>query len=570
MKRVTRPRPSIPVELAEDTTTRSLESVLPVWVRGYRKAWLRPDVIAGVIVWSVVVPQAVAYAQIAGLPPSAGLVAAPGALVAYALIGTSRSLVVSATTATSALSAAAVAPLADGDATRFAALSAALALVAGAVLVGAGAFRLGGVMDLVSKPVMTGFLFGLGLTVTLGQLPDLLGLEPGTGDFFEKLWELISDLGDAHGSTVAVGLASVVALVGLRRFAPSLPGTLVVLVGSIVVSLVFDLSGRGVEVIGDLPSAFPTAEWPEFSLQDAAELLPAALGVMIVSAEAVGVARSIASAEGYAVDTNRDLIALGASNLAAGLSHGFVQSGGASQTMAADRAGGKTQVSQLVAAVLILATGLFLAPLFEDLPQATLAAIVIVAISGFFRADEIVRIGRLRESAAVLSLVALVGVLLFGVLPGLLLAAGLSLAIVIQRLSRPSYGTLGRDPASGVWGRIDRHPNLQTRPGVVVARVDGPLFYANAAPVKDWVGGIGADDPSIRVVVLDLSGSDDLDVGTLDMLTELADEFAARGVELRFAAVRAPVLRLLGLAGLAEHAFPSLDAAATPPATHGG
>jgi len=288
------------------------------------------------------VPQAVAYAQIAGLPPSAGLVAAPGALVAYALLGTSRSLIVSATTATSALSTAAVAPLADGDAERFAAMSAALALIAAVVLIVAGAFRLGGVMDLVSKPVMTGFLFGLGLTVTLAQLPALLGIPAGTGGFFEKLWDLVSDLDDADRWTVAVGLASVILLVGLRRFRPGVPGSLVVLVLSTAASWAFDLSGHGVEVVGELPSAFPSVAWPDFAWQDAVDLLPAAFGVMIVSAEAVGVGRTIASSQGYVVDTNRDLIALGGSNLLAGLSPGFVQSGGASQTMAAERAGGKT------------------------------------------------------------------------------------------------------------------------------------------------------------------------------------------------------------------------------------
>lgn len=518
---------------------------------------------AGVIVWSVVVPQAVAYAQIAGLPPSAGLVAAPGALVAYALLGTSRSLIVSATTATSALSAAAVAPLADGDGARFAALSAALALIAAVVLIVAGAFRLGGVMDLVSKPVMTGFLFGLGLTVTLAQLPALLGIPAGTGGFFEKLWDLVSDLGDADRWTAAVGLASVILLVGLRRFRPGVPGSLVVLVLSTAVSWAFDLSGHGVEVVGELPSAFPSAAWPDFSWQDAVDLLPAAFGVMIVSAEAVGVGRTIASSQGYVVDTNRDLIALGGSNLLAGLSPGFVQSGGASQTMAAERAGGKTQLVSLVAAVLVLATGLFLAPLFENLPQAALAAIVIVAIAGFFRVDEIARFGRLRQSAAVLSLVALVGVLFFGVLPGLLVAAGLSLALVIKRLSRPSVGILGRDPESGVWGRIDRHADLRTTPGVVVVRVDGPLFYANTAAVKDRLTAMAASDPDLQVVALDLAGNSDVDVETLDMLAELAHELEGRGVDLRLAAVRTPVLRLLGRAGLAGHVAPTLDEAAT-------
>jgi len=362
-----------------------------------------------------------------------------------------------------------------------------------------------------------------------------------------------------------IGLGSVVLLVGLRRLAPAVPGTLVVLVLSIAVSALFDLSSHGVDVVGNLPSAFPSPAWPDISWSDAADLLPVAFGVMIVgSAEALGVARSISSSQGYVVDTNRELVALGGSNLLAGLSPGFVQSGGASQTMAAKGAGGTTQLASLVAAGLTLLTGAFLAPLFEDLPQATLAAIVVVAVAGFFRIDEIARFGRLRRSAVLVSLVALVGVLLFGVLPGLLIAAGLSLAVVIKRLSRPSVGILGRDPETGAWVRIDRHTDVQTKPGVIVCRVDGPLFYANAAQVKERLTTLAAADPDLRVVVLDLSGSPDLDVESLDMLTELEHELSNRGAELRLASPRAPVLRLLGRAGLAEHVAPTLDAATRP------
>ena len=285
---------------------------MPAWLRSYDRGWLSHDLVAGLIVWGVVTPQAVAYAQIAGLPPSAGLAAAPGALIAYALLGTSRTLVVSATTATSALSAAAVGPLADDDMARFAALSAGLAVVVAVVLVAAGALRLGGVMDLVSKPVMTGFLFGLGLTVALGQLSKLLGVEGTSGKFFEQLWDLLGDLGDTDGWTLVVGAASVAALVAFRRFAPTLPGMLIVLALAIVVSKLLDLSARGVDVVGELPSAFPDPAVPDISWDDVVDLLPAALGMLIVSAEAASVSRGIARAQGYDVDPNRDLIALGA------------------------------------------------------------------------------------------------------------------------------------------------------------------------------------------------------------------------------------------------------------------
>jgi high affinity sulfate transporter 1 len=535
-------------------------SVLPGWLRSYRRAWLAHDLVAGVIVWGVVTPQAVAYAQIAGLPPSAGLAAAPGALLAYALLGTSRTLVVSATTATSALSAAAVGPLADDDVARFAALSAGLAAVVAVVLVVAGALRVGGVMDLVSKPVMTGFLFGLGLTVALGQLSKLFGVEGTSGKFFEQLWDLLGDLDDTHGWTLVVGAASVVALVAFRRLGPKLPGMLIVLALAIVVSKLLDLSGRGVDVVGELPSALPDPAVPDISWDDVVDLLPAALGMLIVSAEAASVSRGIARAQGYDIDPNRDLIALGASNGLAGLSSGFVQSGGASQTLAAEQAGGKTQLTSVVAAGLILVTGAFLTGLFEDLPQATLGAIVIVAISGFWRVDELARFARLRTSAIVFALVALGGVLLLGILPGLVVAALLSLVSLIQLLSRPSAGALGRDPATGAWGRTDRHPDWQAPPGVVAARVDGPLFYANTAVVETRLLALVAEAGTPpEALVLDLGGSTDLDVQSLDMLAELADRLAADGIELRLAGVRAPAFERLRRRGL----VPRLHVAAT-------
>jgi sulfate permease, SulP family len=538
--------------------------VLPAWLRGYRRDWFGSDLVAGLIIWSVVTPQAVAYAQIAGLPPQAGLVAAPGALLGYALLGSSRTLVVSATTATAALSAAAVGPLADGDAARFAALSAALALVAAVVFAGSGLLRLGGITDLISKPVLTGFLFGLGLFIAVGQLPALFGVEAGSGDFFEKAWDLLGELGDTHGWTVAVGASSVALLVFLRRSAPALPGTLLVLVLAILVSALLDLEGRGVDVVGELPNALPDPALPDVGWADLDELLPAAIGVMfLATAEGVGVARGLATKEGYSINVNRELYGVGGANLLAGLSSGFVQSGGASQTAAAESAGGKTQLASIIAALLILLTGAVLAPLFEHLPQAALAAIVIVAVAGFFRVDELRRFAAIRRSAIGLALVALAGVLVLGVLPGLLVAAGLSLVLLIHGFSRPAVQVLARDPASGAWIRAGRKPTAETVPGVMVTRVDGPLFYANATSVKEHVLTLveDADEPP-GAVVLELDQSD-IDVESLDMLAELADALEAESAELRLAAVRARVHELLRRSGLAERlrVDPTLDAA---------
>jgi SulP family sulfate permease len=531
--------------------SKAADVAVPSWLRGYRRAWLGPDALAGLIVWSVVTPQAVAYAQIAGLPPEAGLMAAPGALLAYAWLGGSRTLIVSATTATSALSAAAVGPIAHGNAGSFAALSAALALLAAAVLVGAGVLRLGGIADLISKPVMTGFMFGLGLTIAMGQLPGIFGVGSGSGNFFPQLFHLIRHLGSTHLLTLVIGALSVVALVGLKRWAPRIPGTIVVLAAATASSAIFHLPAHGVEVVGHLPSALPHPSVPHVQAHDLVALLPAAFGIMVLSTEAVGVARTLATQDHYSVDANRELIAMGGSNLLSGLSQGFVQSGGASQTAAAEEAGGKSQLTAIIAAGLIVLTGAFLAPVFKDLPEATLSAIVIVAVSGFFRVDELRRFAKLRTSAVTLALVALIGVLAVGVLPGLLIAAALSLMLVVYRLSRPVVGALARNPDTGVWALRERHPEWPEVPATLAVRVEGPLFYANTVHVKERLLELASQaEPRPHEVVLELAESPDLDVETLDALGELVEELSSMQIKLRLVAVRARAADVLGRAGL--------------------
>jgi MFS superfamily sulfate permease-like transporter len=329
----------------------------------------------------------------------------------------------------------------------------------------------------------------------------------------------------------------------------------VVLVLSIALSGLLDVSSHGVAVVGELPSVFPDPSLPDIGWREVADLIPAAFGVMLVSAEGIGVSRALAASGRYRVDTNRDLVALGGSNLLAGLSQGFVEVGGSSQTAAVVRAGSKTQLASLFGAALVLLTGLFLAPFFEQLPEATLGAIVLVAVAGFFRVDELRRFASIRRSAFILSLVALValvGVLVLGILSGLVVAAGLSLIAVVKRLSRPEIGTLGLDPATRAWGRIDRHPGWKSDPKVPVVRVDGPLFYANAAALKEYVLELANETkPRPRAVVLDLGEDHDLDLETHDMLADLEAALSADGIELRLAAVRAPAKALLERSGLA-------------------
>jgi MFS superfamily sulfate permease-like transporter len=341
-----------------------------------------------------------------------------------------------------------VAPLADGDVGRFAALSAALAIVTAIVLVVAGKLRLGAIADLVSKPVMTGFMFGLGLTIAIQQVPSVVGLDGADGTFFDRLGALARHLDDVDGTTAAVGVASIVLLVASRRALPRLPAPLIVLALAIAVSAVFDLRHHGVETVGEIPRALPDPAVPDVSATDVVALIAPAFGVLVLTAESIGVARALAAAQGARVNPNRDLVALGAANLLGGLSSGFVQSGGASQTAAADEAGGKTQLTAAVCAVLILLTGAFLGPVFTDLPQATLAAVVIVAVAGFWDVAELRRYARIRTSALVFAGLALVGVLGLGVLQGLIVTAGLTLLYLIRGLARTTVEPLVRDRAA--------------------------------------------------------------------------------------------------------------------------
>jgi sulfate permease, SulP family len=527
--------------------------LVPAWMTNYERSWLRYDVVAGLVIWSVVTPQAVAYAQIAGLPAQAGLMAAPGALIGYALLGTSRQLVVSATTATSAVSAATVGPLAHGDTASFAALSAALAIVTAIVLIAAGLLHLGAIADLVSKPVMTGFLFGLGLTISIAQLPSVFGVAPGHGNFFPQLRQLIDHLDTIHWATLVVGASSAAVLALGRRAAPKLPWTLVVLVASIVVSALLSLDDHGVAIVGHIPHALPDLSVPHVGAHEIGELVAPAIGVLVLSAEAAGVARQLAIEHDYQVDPNRDLVAMGAGNLLAGLSSGFVQSGGASQTAAADGAGGRSQLATLICAGLVLLTGALLAPLFKDLPEAALAAIVVVAVSGFYDIAALVRFARLRRSAIVFAILALAGVLALGVLQGLVVTAALSLIYVVQRISRPSLGLLARDPEGSVWGRVERHPDWEPPDGVLVIRSDGPLLYPNADTLRRYViEQVSLSVPHPAAVVLDMSRSAALDVQSVDTIGQLAHQLDQQGIALRLADVSTPVAEILVRAGVAS------------------
>jgi high affinity sulfate transporter 1 len=514
-------------------------------LRGYDTGWLRGDVVAGLTVWAVLVPEALAYASIAGVSPVVGLYAAPGALLLYAAFGSSRHLVVGPMSATAALSAAAVADVAMPNSAGFVAHTAALAITTGLIALVAGLLRLGFLASFISEPVLKGFIIGLALTIVAGQLPDLFGVEGRGGNFFEKLWHLLSDLDQTSVTTLAVGLASLAMVLGLRRFAPAVPGSLVaVLVGIAAVGLL-DLDAHGVEIVGQIDSGLPALGIPDVAAADYLALAPAAAGVMLVGfAEGLGAAKTYAARHHYEVDADRELLGLGAANLGSGLSSGMVVNGSLSKTAVNGSAGARSQVSGLVVAALTILTLLFLTGLFENLPQATRAAVVIAAVIELVDFPALATLYRIatRELRGIYGIAArpdfiaavaaLAGVLVFDTLPGLFIGIVVSLLLLLYRASRPHVAVLGQVPGTpGQYGDIQRHPGNELEPGIALLRVEGGLFFANADTVRAAVRAHAAE-PGTRAVVLDAETAPFIDVSAARMLVQVTDDLRRLGVEL--------------------------------------
>ncbi|MFF1274129.1 SulP family inorganic anion transporter [Streptomyces marokkonensis] len=515
-------------------------------LRGYRREWLGRDALAAVTVWAVLVPEALAYATIAGVPPVVGLYAAPAALILYAAFGSSRHLVTGPMAATAALSAAVVGEAAGGSSTDFAATTAALAVTVGLAALLAGLLRLGFLASFISEPVLKGFIVGLAMTIIAGQLPKLFGVEGGSGNYFEKVRVLIGDLGATSGLTLLVGLTGLVLILVLRRVARAVPGSLIAVALGIAVSAVFDLADHGVDVVGAIDTGLPSFGFPDVSADDFGDLAAGGVGVLLVAfAEGLGAAKTYAARGHYEVDANRELIGLGAAGLGAGLSSGMVVNGSLSKTAVNWSAGARTQLSGVLVAALTVVTLLFLTGLFEQLPEAVLAAVVIAAVVELVDIRSLValhrvftrRLGQAYGVAArpdfIASVAAMLGVMVFDTLPGLFIGIGVSLLLLLYRSSRPVISELGQLPGNGHFAALDRHSESRRIPGVVVLRVEAGIYFANAERIRSVVRR-GART-GVTAVVIDAETVPFVDVSAVRMLDDLAEELESLGVRLLLA-----------------------------------
>jgi sulfate permease, SulP family len=514
-------------------------------LKGYQSSWLSGDFIAGLTVWAVLVPEALAYARIAGVSPVMGLYAVPPALILYALFGSSRHLVIGPSSATAAVSAAVVGVLVSQGDEKYLAMTAALAIVVGLLALAARLLRLGFLVNFISEPVLKGFIIGLALTIIAGQLPDLFGVEKGSGDFFEKTYDLFTHLDDTNGWTLLVGLVCLGAIFGLREKAPLLPASLVAVAIGLGAVVVFGLDDKGVAIIGNIDSGAPTLGLPSgVAGSDFLDLAPGAVGVLVIGfAEGLAAAKSYALKNGYRIDANRELIGLGTANLGAGLSNGIVVNGSLSKTAVNGGAGAKSQVSGLIVAGFTVVTYLFLTGLFENLPDATLAAIVIAAVVELVDIPSLIRLYDIRSTLAasvlgpaaradfIAAAAALLGVLLFDTLPGLFLGITISYLLLVFRAYRPRIAVLGRVPGSGQYADVTNHPENEQVPGVLVVRVESGLFFANADNVREEIERLATQD-GLKAVVLDAETVPSVDLTAVGALLELHEALRRNGISL--------------------------------------
>lgn len=548
--------------------TRTLEQVAPGVgaARSYRRAWLRSDLVAGLVLAAILVPQGMAYAELAGLPAVTGLYTTIGCLVGYAIFGPSRVLVLGPDSSVSPLIFAAIIPLGATDDPQTAiALAGMLALLVGLIEIALGIGKLGFVADLLSSEVQVGYMNGLAITIIVGQLPKLFGFSTDADSFFDEIRAFVDHLDATEWAALAVGVGVLAVLLGLPKLTTKVPAVLVGVVGATTVSALFGLSDE-IATVGTLPSGFPRPELPWTQLSDVGPLLIAAVGITLVSlTDTIATSAAFAAKRGDEVDPNQEMVGIGAANLAAGMVQGFAVSTSGSRTAVAEQSGAKSQLTGLVGAGIVTVLVLFLNGLLADLPQSALAAVVIAAALSLLDIGALLRYWKVRRSAVLLSIVASLGVILLGVLEGIVVAIFLAVLLFFRRSWWPHGAVLGEVEDLDGWHSVDVHPDARELPGVVVYRWEAPLFFANAGAFRRQVRHL-ARERRPRWIIVQCEAITDVDVTAAGMLEQVDRELNADGVHMVFVELRSRLQALIQRYGLYEtldrdHFYPSIDVA---------
>jgi high affinity sulfate transporter 1 len=532
----------------------------------YPKRDLRRDAVAGVTVAALAIPSAMAYAELAGLSPVAGLYALLLPVIAYVVLGSSRQIVLGPEGALSLLLATSLAPIATGN--DYAALAAMVAVLVGGIAILARVLRFGWISDYFSRAVLVGYLHGVAVVLIVGQLGKFFGMSIEAQDPLPQLREFFDEISTVDGLTAAVGIVSLGALLLLRWKAPRVPGALVVVVGAIVVSAIVDLEGQGVAVVGSIPSGLPSLSWPSVGIGKVFELLPVAFGIFAVGfADQILTARSFAGRHDQHVDANQELLAFGAANLAAGVTQAFPVGASGSRTAVNDQMGARTQIVGIVSAAVVVVVLLFVTAPFEILPKATLGAVIIGAAIGLIDPAAWRGLARTGRSQVIIAAVTFAGVVIVGVLEALLVAVALSIVDVVARSAKPHDAVLGYVDRLGRYANVTFHPSARVTPGVLVYRLDDRLFFANSrhfkARVREAIA--GAPEP-VHWFVFDAEGTTDIDASGTEALEQTIRTLADLDITFVVAQAKHYLRERLDACGLTarigdDHMYPTIDAA---------
>ncbi len=541
-------------------------ALVPVlgWLPSYDKTWLKFDLIAGLTLAAFAIPDNMAYATLAGLPAEYGLYAGIMAPLAYFIFATSRHASVGPSSSEAIMVATFLAAMVISSPAEYAGMVALTAILVGIISVVAWLLKLGFLVNLISGPVMKGFLVGTGLVILVSQIPKLLGLEGAPSSFFQKIVFILQNLPETNLYALALGIGALLLFFVLEHKVPRLPGSLFVVIISIILVWLAGLEEKGVEIVGTIPQGLPELGMPVFSSSDVGLVFPLAIGLFVLSfVELSTIARTYAKAHDYEIDNNKELLALGASSVSVGLAQGFPVSGSFSKTAVNDRNGAKTQLAGAIAAGVALLVVLYLTGFFYYLAEPVIAALIIVAVFKMIDIAGLSRIGHINKTEIYIALITFGGVLLFGILAGVLIGTALSLVEILYRFTFPHMAVIGRIPGTNIFGDIERHPDNQEVPGAFIFRIDAPLIFANAESFKEnFSKALAREQRPVHLAIIDLQSSPITDVTAVDMIRDLIAELDKKGITLRLVNASGQVRDVLRAAGI-EEKVGKLDRTAT-------